>query len=217
MRSSIGSLSDRRISNGTLPSSAAAHAFLRSTIIACASGPSGAAAGAADRSCLSHHQRRGYDTSGGDYLHTETLEGAKTFALVAGHFHKPPSHALARIPGPTKLLRRGPGPSLTLITSNKRLGSWNRKRSRSFVERFFRSAIDTADGPTTWRRTMLQSRIIKSSTRPTSIRTLRGAMAPVLGLRANRRVRVTAARARNEVAGNRDIQFGSETAALVSN
>ena len=88
MRSSIGSLSGRRISNGTLPSSAAAHAFLRSTIIAGASGPSGAAGGAGDRSCLLHHQRRGdllgpvvSDNSGGDYLHTETLEGAKTFAL----------------------------------------------------------------------------------------------------------------------------------------
>jgi hypothetical protein len=37
------------------------------------------------------------------------------------------------------------------------------------------------------------------------------------GFEANRRVRVTAARARNDIAGNRDIQFGSETAAPVSN
>ena len=37
------------------------------------------------------------------------------------------------------------------------------------------------------------------------------------GFEANRRVRVTAARARNDIAGNSDIQFGSETAAPVSN
>jgi hypothetical protein len=47
--------------------------------------------------------------------------------LLCGRFHKPHSHALARIPGPSKFLRRRPGSSLTLITSKRRLGSWNRK------------------------------------------------------------------------------------------
>jgi hypothetical protein len=67
----------------------------------------------------------GFKEEDGDYLHTEALEGAKTFALWP--LHKPHSHALARIPGPTKFLRPKPGSSLTLITSSRRLGSWNRK------------------------------------------------------------------------------------------
>ena len=50
--------------------------------------------------------------------------------------------------------------------------------SLSFIERFLFGHRDSRS-PTSGRRTMLPSRILKSPTRPTSIRTLCGAIAPV--------------------------------------
>jgi hypothetical protein len=58
-------------------------------------------------------------------------------------------------------------------------GRPNLASSLSFLERFFVRRQRYRRSPTSGRRTMLPSRILKSPTRPTSIRTLGGAVAPV--------------------------------------
>ena len=65
----------------------------------------------------------GFKEEAGAYLHTEALEGAKTFALW------PLSQAAQSCFGKDSWPDEVPAPEawLTLITSNKRLGSWNRK------------------------------------------------------------------------------------------
>jgi len=67
----------------------------------------------------------GFKEENGGYLHTEALQGAKTFALWP--LSQAAQSCFGKIPGPTKFLLHTLGLSLTLTMSKKQPGSLNRK------------------------------------------------------------------------------------------